>query len=250
MEMDHIVKSYDEDLGRIVSLVMEMGGLVETQITDAANALGRRDAVLASKVIEGDKRIDDLEIALDAMAVRTLALRQPLAEDLRCVIAGLKIAANLERIGDYAKNIAKRTSIVSQEPSVGSSVNMIKRMSVMVQKMITDVLDAFAARDAIAASDVRARDEEVDEMHNTLFRELLTYMMEDPRNITPCMHLLFIAKNVERMGDHATSIAEQVYYMVCGEMPDEERAKSDNTAYAIVEPKDLEKSKAKSKVKD
>lgn len=243
METEHIVRSFDEDLGRIISLVMEMGGLVESQIVDAANALAKRDASMAQRVIEGDERIDELEMTLDAMAVRTLALRQPMAEDLRAVVAALKIASNLERIGDYAKNIAKRTSIIAQEPSVGSSVNMIKRMSIMVQKMITDVLDAFAAHDAIAASDVRLRDEEVDEMHNTLFRELLTYMMEDPRNITPCMHLLFIAKNVERMGDHTTSIAEQVFFMVRGEMPDDERPKSDTTSYTFIEPKPSKKTK-------
>jgi len=250
METEHIVRSFDEDLGQIISLVMEMGGLVETQVVDAAMALASRDTIMAARVVEGDKRIDELEVALDAMAIRTLALRQPMAEDLRVVIASLKIASNLERIGDYAKNIAKRTSIIAQEPSVRSSANMIKRMSVMVQKMITDVLDAFASRDAIAASDVRLRDEEVDEMHNTLFRELLTYMMEDPRNITPCMHLLFVAKNVERMGDHTTSIAEQVYFMVRGEMPEDERPKSDTTSTTFIDPKDLKKTEPESKVKD
>jgi len=249
METEHIVRSFDEDLSQIISLVMEMGGLVETQVVDAATALASRDKIMAAKVVEGDKRIDELEVALDAMAIRTLALRQPMAEDLRSVIAGLKIASNLERIGDYAKNIAKRTSIIAQEPGVRSAANMIKRMSIMVQKMITDVLDAYAAHDAVAAGDVRLRDEEVDEMHNTLFRELLTYMMEDPRNITPCMHLLFVAKNVERMGDHTTSIAEQVYFMVRGEMPDDERPKSDTTSYVSIDPKDLKKVKPKGKTK-
>lgn len=234
MEQEHIVKSFDEDLSQIESLIMEMGGLVEAQVTEAVTALTRRDADLASKVIAGDARIDALEADVDATVVRILAQRQPLAQDLRAVVVAPKIASNLERVGDYAKNIAKRTSVLAQTEPVGSATGTIARMCELVQSMMKSVLDAYVARDKEAADDVRLRDEEVDRMHNTLFRELLTYMMEDPRAITPCMHLLFIAKNVERMGDHATSIAEQVYYMVSGQTFDEERPKGDETSYAIV----------------
>jgi len=232
----HIVKSYDRDLGRVERLLLEMGGLVEAQITDAIVALSRRDTSLGARVRDTDKRVDALELEINEMTVRLLALRQPVAEDLRCVVAALKVSANLERIGDHAKNIAKRTNVLAQVEPVGSSTQTIRRMSNLVQEMIRQILDAFIARDIETANAMRLRDEEVDQMHNSLFRELLTYMMEDPRNITPCMHLLFIAKNVERMGDHATGIAEQVHYLVSGEMPDDERPKSDATSTMIVEP--------------
>ncbi len=231
MESAHIVKSFDEDLSQIESLLLEMGGLVEAQITGAVSALVQRDVELGEKVRKDDKRIDALETRIDELAIKTLALRQPMAEDLRSVVCALKVSANLERIGDYAKNIAKRTSVLVNWQPTGSSMGTIKRMSKLVQDMVHDVLDAYVARDSEAAEDLRQRDEEVDQMHNTLFRELLTYMMEDPRNITPCMHLLFIAKNIERMGDHTTGIAEQVYYRVSGHLPDDERPKGDVTSY-------------------
>lgn len=235
MEQEHIVKSFDEDLSQLESLIMEMGGLVEAQITDAVTALSRRDTELGARVIKSDAKIDQLESQVDAFVVRLLAQRQPMAQDLRAVIVAPKIASNLERVGDYAKNMAKRTSAIAQAEPVGSAAGTITRMCEMVQTMMKAVLDAYVARNKEAADDVRLRDEEVDRMHNTLFRELLTYMMEDPRAITPCMHLLFIAKNVERMGDHATSIAEQVYYMVSGETFEDERPKSDETSYAVVD---------------
>lgn len=236
MTQEHIVKSYDEDLDRIESLIMEMGGLVEAQIADAANALSRRDVELAGKVITSDKRIDALEAEVDAAVVDILALRQPKAQDLRVVVVAPKIAGNLERMGDYAKNIAKRTSVLAKTNPVGSAPRTITRMCEIVQRMMKSVLDAYVARDQERADEVRLRDEEVDQMNNTLFRELLTYMMEDPRVITPCMHLLFIAKNVERMGDHTTSIAEQVHYMVTGNTFDEERPKGDTTSFTFIEP--------------
>lgn len=236
MTQEHIVKSFDEDLNQIESLIIEMGGLVEAQITDSATALNRRDVELGGKVIAGDKHIDALEADIDQAVVRILAQRQPIAQDLRVVVVAPKIASNLERIGDYAKNIAKRTSVLAKTQPIGSSAATIKRMCVMVQDMVKDVLDAYVNRNAEEADNVRLRDEEVDQMHNTLFRELLTYMMEGPRAITPCMHLLFIAKNVERMGDHTTSIAEQVHYMVSGEIFDEERPKSDTTSTTFIEP--------------
>ncbi|RMF08235.1 MAG: phosphate transport system regulatory protein PhoU [Alphaproteobacteria bacterium] len=236
MTREHIVKSFDEDLKHIETLIMEMGGIVEKQIADAADALTRRDTALAEIVIKSDKRIDELEAQVDQDVVRVLAQRQPLAQDLRAVVVAPKIASNLERIGDYAKNIAKRTSVLAKTQPIGSSAQTIKRMCAMVQEMVQDVLEAYVRRDANTADDVRRRDEEVDQMHNTLFRELLTYMMEDHRAITPCMHLLFIAKNVERMGDHTTSIAEQVHYMVSGEIFDEERPKRDMTSTTLIEP--------------
>jgi phosphate transport system protein len=236
MDSAHIVKSFDQDLGQIESLLLEMGGLVETQIADAVTALIQRDTELGEKVRAGDKKIDVLEVQIDDLVIRLLALRQPMAEDLRSVVCALKVSANLERIGDYAKNIAKRTSVLSTWQPTKSSISTIKRMSKLVQDMVHDVLDAYVARDANTAEDLRQRDEEVDQMHNTLFRELLTYMMEDPRNITPCMHLLFIAKNIERMGDHTTGIAEQVYFMVEGSLLEDERPKGDVTSFMTVDP--------------
>jgi len=236
MDQEHIVKSFDEDLNNIESLIIEMGGFVEKQIAEAATALSRRDTELADTVIAADKRIDALEADIDVTVVRILAQRQPMAQDLRAVVVAPKIASNLERIGDYAKNIAKRTSVLAKTQPIGSSAATIKRMCIMVQDMVKDMLDAYVTRNAVMADDVRQRDEEVDQMHNTLFRELLTYMMEDPRSISPCMHLLFIAKNVERMGDHTTSIAEQVHYMVSGEFFDEERTKKDTTSTTFIEP--------------
>jgi len=236
MDQKHIVKSFDEDLNNIETLIMEMGGFVEKQITEAATALTRRDIELAETIIRSDKRIDALESDIDQAVVRILAQRQPMAQDLRAVVVAPKIASNLERIGDYAKNIAKRTGVLAKTQPIGSSAATIKRMCILVQDMVKDVLDAYVRRNAERAEDVRLRDEEVDELHNTLFRELLTYMMEDPRAISPCMHLLFIAKNVERMGDHTASVAEQVHYMVSGEIFDEERPKSDTTSTTLIEP--------------
>lgn len=236
MNKKHIVKSFDEDLNHIETLIMEMGGFVEKQIAEAATALSHRDTELAATIITGDKRIDALEADIDVAVVRILAQRQPMAQDLRAVVVAPKIASNLERIGDYSKNIAKRTSVLAKTQPIGSSAATIKRMCAMVQDMVKDVLDAYVRRNAQRAEDVRLRDEDVDQMHNTLFRELLTYMMEDPRTISPCMHLLFIAKNIERMGDHTTSIAEQVHYMVSGEIFDEERPKSDTTSTTFIDP--------------
>ena len=236
MDKEHIVKSFDEDLEQIEGLLLEMGGLVEAQMSDAMTALMHRDGELAEKVRAADQKIDALELEINEKAVRTLALRQPVADDLRSVVAILKVSASLERIGDYAKNMAKRTGVLVNAPTVGTSVNTIKRMSQMVQAMVSEVLDAFVARDLEVAEAIRLRDEDVDLMHNTLFRELLTYMMEDARNITVCMHLLFIAKNIERAGDHATGIAEQVHYLVVGGMPDDDRPKRDLTSTTFVDP--------------
>ncbi len=238
MKNTHIVHAFDRDIEKVKGLLLEMGGLVEAQLSDAITALVSRDTDLGNKVKNSDKAIDLLELKINEKAVLLLALRQPMAEDLRVIVAIMKAAANLERIGDYAKNIAKRTSVLVQFPSVGSAAVTLKRMSKTVTNMMNDVLDAFIHSDIDSAEDIRLRDEEVDLMHNTLFRELLTYMMEDPRNITSCMHLLFIAKNIERAGDHTAQIAEQVHYMVSGALPEEKRPKSDVTSTMTLEVED------------
>lgn len=235
MEHEHIVTSFDEDLSRLDSIIAQMGGLAERQLADAVDALNRRDVTLAQKVIETDKQIDLLEEEIDNFTIRVLALRQPMADDLRAVVVALKMAANLERIGDYAKNVAKRTLTLSTMEPVGNATASIQRMARQVQSMIKNVLDAYGAHDIAKADDVRMRDEEVDLMHTSLFRELLTYMLEDPRNITACTHLLFVAKNVERIGDHVTSIAENVHFLVSGEMPADERPKSDLSSETVIE---------------
>jgi phosphate transport system protein len=236
MDSDHIVKSFDEDLARVDNIIAEMGGLAESQLSRAIQALVRRDADLAEKVVEDDAHIDQLEFELDQFVMRLLALRQPMASDLRTVFAGLKSAGEIERIGDYAKNVAKRAATLTDVQVVGGASGTVERMGRLVQGMIKNVLDAFVARDADLAEDVRMRDHEVDQLHSSLFRELLTYMMEDPRNISYCTHLLFIAKNLERIGDHVTNIAEHVHLMVHGEIPGDERPKDDQASFTAVEP--------------
>lgn len=235
MTTEHIVKSFDDDLKKLDNYIAEMGGLAEAQLADAVEALVRRDTALAEQVIKGDKRIDDLEAELDDLAITTLALRQPMADDLRMTITALRTASLIERIGDYAKNIAKRSVVLSQEPPVGPAKS-ITRMATLVQGMIKNVLDAYISRDVEKAEDVRKRDADADLLHTSLFREILTYMMEDPRMITSCTHLLFVAKNLERIGDHATNIAENVYFLVTGEQPSEERKKGDASSFTVVNP--------------
>jgi len=221
----HILSAFDRDLERVQSLVLKMGGMVEAAINDTAIALERRDEELAEEVRRRDKAIDALEVQINQEAARLIALRSPRATDLRLALSVLKIAAALERVGDYAKNIAKRTNVLSTMSPIEGAGQALRRMATTVERMLKDALDSFVQRDERLAADVRARDIEVDQMYNALFRQFVTYMMEDPRNITPCMHLHFIAKNIERMGDHATSIAEQVIYVVSGELPDEARPK-------------------------
>ncbi len=233
----HIVTSFDDELNWLDNAIAEMGGLAETQLAAAIDALVRRDAEKAAEIVEWDARIDALEDEINSFTVRMLALRQPQASDLRVVVAGLKTAGELERIGDYAKNVAKRAITLTKTSSVGGATGSIARMGGLVQSMIKNVLDAYIARDWERAEDVRLRDEEVDQIHTSLFRELLTYMMEDPRNITACTHLLFIAKNVERMGDHATNIAEHIHFIVRGEEPGTARINEDRSSYTVVEPK-------------
>jgi len=237
MQDRHIAAAFDRDLESIQALIMKMGGLVETSIHDAAEALLERDEELALKVRHADKAIDALEEQVNQEVARILALRAPIAGDLRTVLSVMKISANLERCGDYTKNLAKRTTALVQMPTVEGASNGIRRMARDVGLMLKDALDAYIQRDAELAEQVRQRDADIDQMYNTLFRDFLTHMMEDPRNITACMHLHFIAKNMERVGDHATSIAEQVIYLVTGEMPGESRPKGDETSYGTA--KDL-----------
>ncbi len=227
MQEPHIASAFDRDLEGIQAMIMKMGGLVEAAITSAAKALETRDEELAEQVRKDDKLIDALEEQINTEAARVIALRSPIATDLRTVLSVMKIAANLERIGDYAKNLAKRTSVLVQMSDVEGSAGAIRRMAKEVELMLKDALDAYIQRDVALAENVITHDHEVDQMYNALFREFLTFMMEDPRNITACMHLHFIAKNIERMGDHVTSISEQVIYLVSGELPDESRPKGD-----------------------
>jgi len=229
-EQNHIASAFDRDLEKVQAQIMKMGGLVEDSIRLAAKSLESRDEPLAEKVRAGDKAIDQLESQINEDAARVIALRAPAAVDLRMVLSVIKISGNLERIGDYAKNMAKRTGVLAQMPPVNDSAGAIRRMARLAEEMLKDALDAYIRRDADLAADVIARDEDLDQMYNALFREFLTFMLEDPRNITACMHLHFIAKNVERMGDHCTSMAEQVVYLVTGTHPDEARPKADETS--------------------
>ncbi|GIT92099.1 phosphate transport system regulatory protein PhoU [Jannaschia pagri] len=228
----HISQAFDRDLEAIQAMIMKMGGQVEDAINKATQALVEGDAELAAKVRAGDKQIDEMELQVNQEAARVIALRQPIASDLRTVLTVFRISAALERIGDYSKNMAKRSEILLDLHPVDGGTASLRRMSKAVQLMLKDALDAYIQRDAELAADVRARDEEVDQMYNGLFREYLTHMMEDPRSITACMHLHFMAKNIERMGDLVTGIAEQVIYLVSGELPDEDRAKADTTSSA------------------
>lgn len=231
MNDPHIASAFDRDLEALQATLMKMGGMVETAILDSARSLAEHDIELAETVRKSDKAVDALEEQVNEEAARVIALRAPTAGDLRTVLTVIKISANLERCGDYAKNLAKRTSILAEMPEVNGTSASIRRMSREVQMMLKDALDAYIQRDDALATQVILRDEDVDQMYTALFRELLTHMMEDPRNITSCMHLHFIAKNIERMGDHVTSIAEQVVYLVTGAMPDDARPKQDKTAY-------------------
>jgi len=229
MASDHIIKSYDEELRRLDNTITQMGGLAESQLTAAIDAVAKRDTQLASRVVEGDVEVDELDREVESLVVRLLALRQPMARDLRQIVASLKISADLERIGDYAANVAKRSLALSLSPAV-RPVHAIPRMGYFGQGMVKDILDAYVARDADKALAVWLRDEELDEMYTSLFRELLTYMIEDPRNITSCTHLLFMAKNLERVGDLTTNIAETIYFFVHGVPLTQMRPKRDRTS--------------------
>ena len=230
MNDQHIASAFDRDLQDIQAQIMKMGGLVEMAILDAADALASRDQEKAEEVRAKDKAVDLLEEQINDDAAQLIALRAPTAIDLRLVLSVLKISANLERIGDYAKNMAKRTSVLAQLPAIEEAHVSLRRMAREVQLMLKDALDAYIQRDATLAMDVIDRDRDIDQLYNALFREFLTFMLEDPRNISACMHLHFIAKNTERMGDHVTAIAEQVVYLVTGEKPEDDRDKGDVTS--------------------
>lgn len=227
----HIVSSFTDDLATISQKIAQMGGMAEEQLASSLEALITRDQALAEKVIESDELIDSLERDVEEQTVLLIAKRQPMAVDLRRAMVSVKIASDLERIGDLAKNIAKRTLAVRSEGTQPKRiVSGLKRIGALAQKQLEAVLNAYAKNDAEQAIAVWNGDEEIDSMYNSLFRELLTDMMEDPRNIGVCTHLLFGAKNIERIGDHATNIAENIYYLVHGTNLTEERPKSDVTS--------------------
>ncbi|MCJ2109256.1 phosphate signaling complex protein PhoU [Methylobacterium sp. E-041] len=232
----HIVTSYDTDLEDLRRSISEMGGVAEKMMTEATDALVRRDTQLAQAVIVADKRLDTLQREIEERAVLLIARRQPMAIDLRETISAIRVSGDLERIGDLAKNIAKRVVAISDQAQAQKIVLGVQHMSDLVQEQLKDVLDAYASRDVNAAHNVWERDGEIDALYNSLFRELLTYMMEDPRNISFCTHLLFCAKNVERIGDHTTNIAETIHYLSTGENLAGDRPKNDASNYATVAP--------------
>ena len=229
---EHTLKRFDEELERLSATISEMGGLTESQFADSLRALRERDTEIAEKVIAEDPRVDALDEAVQEQTIRLLALRQPMAVDLRVILSSIKIAAALERSADYAKNTAKRSIVLSQTAPPASAVAGIDRLGRLVRTALKDVLDAFAHGDVVKAHDVWERDEEIDQVYTGLFRELLTYMMEDPRMITGCTHLMFMAKNIERAGDHVTNIAELVSFRTTGHGFEEARRKGSAAMYA------------------
>ena len=230
---EHTVKSFGEQLEALSALVAQMGGLAEAQFAAAIEAIARRDSVAAERAVAGDTRIDEVQQEIEDRALKLLALRQPMAVDLRETLAAVKTAAELERIGDLAKNIAKRALVLNREPPIRLAQSLA-RMGKAAQNQLKEVLDAFTSRNAEEAEAVWNRDGEIDEIYNSLFRELLTYMMEDPRTIGLCTHLLFVAKNIERAGDHCTNIAEVVYHMVRAGHLANTRPKADTTSETSV----------------
>ena len=229
--VDHTAKAFDTDLQEIVRKVAEMGGLAERQIADATRALVERDSELAEQVIATDPTIDALQHEIEEKATLTIARRQPMAVDLREIIGAMRVCNDLERIGDHAKHIGKRVVAIDGDFYPQKLIHGVEHMAEMVEALLKQVLDAYASRDLKSALAVWNGDEEVDALCTSLFRELLTYMMEDPRNITFCMHLMFCAKDIERMGDHATNIAETVYYMIEGRAITDQRPKGDSTNF-------------------
>ncbi|MBB4304920.1 phosphate transport system protein [Rhodobium orientis] len=227
---EHIVKSFDEELQELAAGIAEMGGLAESLVDDSVTALARNNGELAQEVIRTDIRLDQMQRDLEEKAIIMLARRQPMALDLRQAVAVLRISGDLERVGDLAKNIAKRALAIDGQFNSKSLTHGVEHIAELAMTQLKAVLDAYAARDIAASAQIRARDQEVDALYTSLFRELLTYMMEDPRNISQCTHLLFCAKNIERIGDHATNIAETIHYLVTGEQLSDERVKDDLTS--------------------
>jgi phosphate transport system protein len=234
----HIVTSYDEELAALAQKIAEMGGLAEQHVADSVSALAGRNTALAQRVIGSDEHIDELQRQVEETAILMIARRQPMAQDLREIVAAIHIANDLERVGDLAKNTAKRVIAIEGNFSSSRLVAGVEHIAEMCLAQLKHVLDAYAGRDLKAALRVWERDDEIDSMYTSLFRELLTYMMEDPRNITFCTHLLFCAKNIERIGDHATNIAETLYYLITGEPLTDERPKKDTSSLTSVEYKE------------
>jgi phosphate transport system protein len=233
---EHIVSAFDADLGSLRRKIAEMGGIAERMLTDAANALVRDDSSLAQSVIAADRRLDELQRDIEERGVLTIARRQPLAVDLREIVSALRIAGDLERTGDLAKNTAKRVIAMAGHMHPQRVVLGVQHMSDLALGQLKDVLDAYASNDVDKAVAVWTRDGDIDALYNSLFRELLTYMMEDPRSISFCTHLLFCAKNIERIGDHTTNIAETIHYLATGRTLTADRPKDDRSSYAVVEP--------------
>jgi phosphate transport system protein len=231
---DHTTKAFDVDLRELTRMVEEMGLRVLKQIADSLDALANRDSDLGQRAISVDPEIDSLQHAIEERAVLTIARRQPMAIDLREIIGAVRISNDLERVGDLAKNIGKRVLPLAAEVHPDSLMVGVERMGELVLGRMREVLDSYARRDLELALSVWNGDEEVDSICMSLFRELLTYMMEDARNITYCIHLMFCAKNIERMGDHATNIAETVYYIIEGRALTEQRPRGDTTSFAAM----------------
>jgi phosphate transport system protein len=231
---EHTTKAFDVDLQELARMVAEMGGLAEKQIADSVDALVKRDGDRAQRVVAIDVAIDALEREIEERAVLTIARRQPMAVDLRQIVSALRVANDLERIGDLAKNIGKRVAALTGDFHPQKLIRGVEHMAALVLGQLKAVLDSYAGQDLTKALLVWNGDEEVDAMCTSLFRELVTYMMEDPRNITFCIHLMFCAKNIERMGDHATNIAETVYFMIEGRAIADERPKGDTTTLAAL----------------
>jgi phosphate transport system protein len=235
MATAHIYSAFDEELKTLSRRIAEMGGMAEQMVSDSIRALVTSDTALAQRVISEDVVMDQTERDIGDNAILMIAKRQPVASDLREIVGSIRIAADLERVGDLGKSNAKRVMSVQSAGIPRPLARGIEHLSELALSQLKDVLDVYSTRSAEKAEAIRQRDEEIDAMYTSLFREMLTYMMEDPRNITPCTHLLFCAKNIERIGDHATNIAETIYYMKTGEQPAGERPKDDNTA-SVVQP--------------
>ncbi|GAA4129119.1 phosphate signaling complex protein PhoU [Aminobacter aganoensis] len=229
MLTQHTVRAYDEELQFLARKIAAMGGQAERMVDQAINALVNADHALAQKVVQDDLLLDEAEREIDDKAILVIARRQPMATDLREIIGAIRISADLERVGDLGKNIAKRVAAVAEGRQPNSLFRGLEALAELALTQLKDVLDVYASRSVERIGIVRDRDEQIDAMYTSLFRELLTYMMEDPRNITPCTHLLFVAKNIERIGDHATNIAETIYYIVTGEQMPPERPKEDRS---------------------
>ncbi|MGD0187690.1 MAG: phosphate signaling complex protein PhoU [Roseiarcus sp.] len=223
--VDHTVRAYDKELDTLERRIAEMGGIAEKMVVDAMDALSQADMTLAHNVVATDPRLDSLQREIEEQAILTIARRQPMAVDLREIIGAIRVAGDLERVGDLAKNIAKRSLKIGLEARVPRAIIGLKHMNEVATELMKDVLDAYAQRDVERARAVWERDAELDALEDSVFRDLLTHMMEDPRNISFCAHLLFCSKNIERIGDHATNIAETVFYLVTGESLPADRPK-------------------------